>query len=150
MGLRLPHHLGLRRRGVALIDVLVAGVLLGVALAVIASLSSEAIRAQIEGEKIQTAAMLLDELLSEVVAVGPENYPGEAFMDDGLHPDYEGFEFSVEVDGGETGRPFRVIATVWWDGVDGDRREEAVTTIVAHRLGEEEIGDREPEEVVER
>ena len=63
-------------RAFALLDVLIGGVLLGLALAVILGLSGQNLKAQTRGERMQQAARLADQLLSMVLSVGPE-----AFMD---------------------------------------------------------------------
>lgn len=136
------------RRGIALLDVLVAGVLVAVALVAILGMASQSLRAQLRGERLQRAAFLLDELLNEVLAVGVEEYQG-AFPGEGQHEDYEEFEYQVEIEEAGTGQAHRVTATVWWYEA-GQRREETVQTLIAPRLGEEEIGDRKPEEPIDR
>ncbi|NOG55771.1 MAG: hypothetical protein HND57_15830 [Planctomycetes bacterium] len=137
-----------RRTGVALLDVLVAGVLVAVALVAILGIASQSLRAQLRGEKLQQAAMLLDELLGEVLSVGVEEYEN-LFASEGTRPGYEGFEYQVGFEEAGTGRAYRVTATVWWYEA-GTRNEETVQTLIAPRLGEEEIGDREPEEPIDR
>lgn len=60
------------RRGFVLLDAIVATILLSIALVTVIGLNSSAIRAQRDGEYLQDAAMLVDELLEQVIAVGPE------------------------------------------------------------------------------
>ena len=52
------------RRGFALMDVIVGGVMLGIGLAVVLTLASRAIASQAQGERQMVAAWLLDELLA--------------------------------------------------------------------------------------
>ena len=58
----------------ALIDCIVATVLLGIALAVMIGLASNALSSQTTGEKLATAATLADEQLQLVLARGPDDY----------------------------------------------------------------------------
>ena len=60
------------RRGVALIDAIIAAVILGVALSAIIGLGNQALNSQRVGEELRTAAMLADEQLNLVLARGPE------------------------------------------------------------------------------
>ncbi len=62
------------RPGVALLDAIIAAVVLGIALATIIGLTGQALSSQAMGEQIQTAAMLADEQLNLVLARGPDNY----------------------------------------------------------------------------
>ncbi len=59
------------RRGVALMDAIVGGVMLGIGLAVILSLASRAMAMQANGAKQITAAWLADDLLAMVLVEGP-------------------------------------------------------------------------------
>ena len=62
------------RPGFALLDVVIAGIIIGIALAGIIGLSGRSLSAQARGEELQTAAMLADEYLSLVLARGPDGY----------------------------------------------------------------------------
>lgn len=137
-----------RSYGFALLDVLMAGILLGIALSVIIGLSSQALQVQIQGEKMEKAAMLLDELLNEVLAVGVEEYPN-LFDSEGERDVYPGYTYKVEIEEAQLGHPYRITATVWWES-SGTTKSEVVQTYIAPRLGDEQMGDRMPENIVDR
>src|SRR5690606_4616821 len=69
-----PTNRAARRRGFILVDVIVAGVLLGIGLVTVIGLTGSAIASQRRGEELQVAAMLADEQLNLALAVGPEAY----------------------------------------------------------------------------
>ena len=56
-----------RHRGVALMDAIIGGVMLGVGLAVVVSLASRSIAIQAQSQHLLTAAWLVDELLAVVL-----------------------------------------------------------------------------------
>jgi hypothetical protein len=136
------------RRGFALIDVIVGGVMLGIGVAAVITVGSRALADQIEGEHQLVASWLADELLSMVVVEGPQEYPK-------IHDTFGAFEapfalYEYEVDIQEQGprQPFRVIAYVRWPNARG-YGEVAVETLIAARLGEETVA-RMPIEILDR
>lgn len=138
-----------RRRGFALLDVLVAGVLLGAALVTILSLGAQAMSAAVRGEELRRAAMLADEKLTEVLAVGPERYL-DGFTMEGLGDGpFEGLEYRIEIDDQGTGLPFEVSVTVTWES-SGRMRSETVETLMSPRQDQEDPIERQPEEPIER
>lgn len=139
---------GPRRRGIALVEAILGGVLLGIGMAVIMSLASRSMRVQVQGESRMTAGWLADDLLNMVVAHGPDEYRREFELEGEFDGPYEGFNYEVSLDDVGRGAPWRVSALVWW----GSRPNERVLieTLVAPRLNEEEDPVREPEEEVDR
>src|SRR5436309_2202990 len=90
-----------QRRGVILVDIIVAVVLLGVSLTALVSMTGRALSSQRAGEQIETAAMLLDEQLSLVLARGPDNY-GSRFETEGVCEEpFESYRYKLEFTGGE-------------------------------------------------
>jgi len=138
-----------RRRGMMLADVLVAVVLLGVALAALMGLSGRAMLAQRTGQDYLTAAMLLDEQLSLVLARGADKYESRFPVEGSCDAPFEAFKFKIDISGGDGGAAFNVIATVTWYGA-GRMQSESVETRIAARLGDEPDPDRKPEESVDR
>jgi len=138
-----------RRRGVALIDAIVAAVSLGVALSAIIGLGNQAIGSQQLGEQLQTAANLADEQLNLVLAVGPEDF-GKKFSLTGVCEEpFEKFSYKVEITGGVGGSPFRVTATIFFES-GGRDRSISIDTQIAPRLGDDPDPVRQPTEVPER
>ena len=137
------------RPGFVLVDVLVAAVLLGVSLTAIIGMISNALSAQRLGEKMEVAAMLLDEQLNLVVARGPDGYAQRFGLEGRCESPFQDYQFELDFDGGAGGEAYTVTATVRW--VDsGRQRIESVQTKVAPRIGEEPDPDRKPDESVVR
>lgn len=133
------------RRGIALVDIIIASVLLGVALATILGMTGRAISAQAEGEKFQAAAMLADEQLALVLARGPDNY-GASFPTTGVCEEpFTDYRFNVEISGGEAGEAYAVAATILWTA-RGREQSIVVETLIAPRVGDEPDPDRRPQE----
>ena len=136
-----------RRRGFALMDVMVGGVLMGIGLVAIVGLGERALRGQIRGEDMSRAALLLDELLAEVLMNGPDSYESRFPTSGTCESPYDGFDYELTIEDQGVGMPYVVNATVWWN--DGLQTESVVTWMAA-RLGEEPDPERAPEERVER
>lgn len=138
-----------KRRAIAMIDVIVATILLGVSLSVVLGIVSRSIDAQVRGEELRTAAMLIDEQLNLVLARGPDNYAKEFSTDGACDPPFEDYRFELSFDSPGAGDAYLVTATVSWTS-GGRERAESVTTMVAPRLGDEPDPIRVPEQVIER
>lgn len=135
------------RRGLALIDVVVGGLMLGVGLSVVLSVASRAIARQTEGEKRMVASWLADELLNMVLAEGPEDYPAVHDTEDAFGAPFEEYSYTVDIESLGRSEPYRVTATVSWPGRAVNFVE--VQTIIAAHQGEP-IQLREPYEPVDR
>lgn len=138
----------LARRGFALVDVIIGGVLLGVGLAAVISLSAQALRSQTDGEKQMIASWLADEYLSMVLVEGPVNYRKAFDLNGQCEPPFEEFEYDVNIEDLGIGVPMRVTATIRWDGA-GNTRQVQVQTLLADR-GAEPNGPRAPFEFIDR
>lgn len=137
------------RRGIVLVDAIVASILLGVSLSVIIGLAGTSISAQTQGEELQTAAMLLDEQLSLVLARGPDSYGSRFNVEGDCDPPFERFQYRLDISGGNGGDAYHVVATVTWK-TGGRSRSESVETYIAPRLGDEPDPDRRPQQNVDR
>lgn len=138
-----------RHRGMVLVDALVATVLLGLSLAVVMSLVSRALTLQREGERLEVAAMLVDEQLNLVLARGAENYASRFGLAGKCDVPYQDYSYVIAIEGAGGTDAFLVTATVSWkDG--GRERSESVQTRIAARRGDEADPERRPKEAVER
>lgn len=136
-------------RGIALVEVLVATLILGVALSVLVGLAGRALWAQASGERLETAAMLLDEQLNLVLARGPDSYASRFDTRGRCDEPFEMYTYSLDISGGDGGAPYRVAATVSWE--EGGRvRSETVETCMAPRLGDDPDPYRRPDDAVLR
>jgi len=135
-----------RRRGFALVDAIVAGLLLAVGLAAIISLGSRALSLQQRGEREVVAASLLDEILATILMEGPADYPKLHAMSGVFDEPFGTFEYEVAIEDGAPGVPFRVVATVRHESGDSYRCE----TLIAPKLGEEPDPPRQPLEPIDR
>ena len=136
------------RRGFALIEVVMGGLLLGIGLAVIISLATRSLLMQTDGEKRLTASWLADELLTMVLVEGPVNYRKLYDSHGGFAPPFEEFGYDVLLEDQGIGLPFRVTATVNWPSGAGYAQVQ-VQTLISDRGGDPNQ-PRAPYEVVDR
>ncbi len=138
----------LRRRGFALLDVIVGGVMLGIGLSVVLSVTSRSLATQSDGEKRLVASWLADGLLAMVLVEGPVEYPKHYHPSGEFAPPFDGFEFEIDIEDIGPSEPFRVTATVRWPG-GRSYREVTAETLIALRLGDS-FQPRAPAEPVDR
>lgn len=137
-----------RQRGFALIDVIVGGVMLGIGITAVITVTSRSLAAQMEGERQLTASWLADELLSMVLVEGPENYPKLHDTFGSFDVPFENYEFEVDLQDQGPRQPFRVTAHIRWPSPRGSR-EISVETLIAARLAEEPM-PRMPIDILDR
>jgi hypothetical protein len=136
------------RRGAALVDVIIGSMLLAMGLAVVISLSARSLRTQTDGEKQMIASWIADELLTMVLVEGPVNYPKLHDTRGRLEYPFDEFEYEVTLEDQGLGLPFRVTATVRWDGAAVTRHVQ-VQTLIADR-GHQAYQERSPLDMVDR
>ena len=136
------------RRGFALMDAVIAGVLLAIGMVTVLSVGGQAMTMQRRGEIDVRAASALDDILSGVLTEGPEAYeklyPLSGAFDAGSP--YQDFQFIIEIERGGAGVPARVLARVIHEG----GREYSVETSIAEKRGEETDPVRTPVEPIDR
>jgi len=136
-----------RARGFALIDVIVGGVILGIGLSVLLSVSARSMALQRAGERRLVASWLADELLCRVLVDGPEDFPLRNDVAGWFDAPFEDYSYEVTIEDEGRGLPYRVIAGVRWDNGPGDFLE--VETRIAVRGGDPDQ-PREPLERIDR
>lgn len=134
------------RRGFALVDAIVGGLILAIALVTILSLSQRAMKSAQQGEDALIAAGLLDELLNLVLADGPEEFPKLYDTYGHYEEPFEAFDYEVLIDDQGDGFPYRVTAIVRSDS----GQEFRVQTFIMQREGEEPDPVRVPFEILDR
>jgi len=143
-----------RRSGFALIDAVVGGVLLSVALVVILGIAGRCLEAQRTGTRMQEVAMLADGLLAEVAALGPDVYSKQFPAQGTFEPPFQAYRYDLEIEDQGVGVPYKVRAHIVWDGADGQEQEEVIETLLAAKqlpgADIEDAKSREPEKAVER
>lgn len=140
------------RRAVALIDAILAAILLGVGLTAIVSVASGALGAARLGQEIATAATLADEQLQLVLARGPDDYARQFPVKGACDAPFAQYQYELQISGGAQNAPYLVRATVRWESSRGVQ-QVAVETLIAPRTVEGDADpdpDRRPSEVVER
>lgn len=142
-------HARRRRRGIALLDVIIGSVMLGVGLAVIISLSSRALARQTDGEKRLVASWLADELLSMVLVEGPTNYARQYDTTGRFYEPFDDYYYEVDIHDMGVDQPFLVTAIVGWYTSAYDGENVSVQTYIAERRGDPEQ-PRQPAERVDR
>ncbi len=138
----------MRLRGFALVDGIVAGVLLGSALAVIIGLAGRALSSQRLGAELHKAAMLADERLHLVLAMGPERYESVFDMRGVCEAPFGDFRYEVDLDAGEGGVPYTVEVVIYRGRDNGVLAR--VQTLMSAARGEDPYPERQPEKVIER
>lgn len=147
-----------RRRGVILLEVIIAAIVLALGMTVVISLSTQSMARQLEGERKMTAAWLADELLSMVVVEGPRNFAnaepggwiGEDARDGYFPKPFADYSYEIKLEAIGDYQPYKVAATINW--MEGPRKKSLVVkTLIAPRHGEEdEELPREPLEPLDR
>ena len=104
----------MKRPGVALVEVIVAGLILAAGLGAIFSLTGASMGTQTEGANRIVASWLADSLLGMVMTEGPARYarrnPDEGVFD----APFDAYDYEIRIlDQGERD-PFQVTATVRW------------------------------------
>ncbi|MBU3728498.1 MAG: hypothetical protein FGM37_04525 [Phycisphaerales bacterium] len=134
------------RRGFALIEVVIAGIVLAIGLSAVVSVAARALADQQRGEHAVAAAALLDGLLGQVLVDGPIDYP-RLHGTNGRCPDpWEDFEYEIRIEEANPGDACDVLAIVR----DPTGREYRCATRIAPRMGDEPNPDRQPPEPVDR
>lgn len=133
-----------RPRAFALVDVIVAAVLLGVSLAVMLGIVGRAVTAQGDAHRLATAAMLADEQLNLVLAFGPDEYLRRFPASGQCEEPFADFAYELALTGGTDSTPFTASATIRW--LTGARPQSlTIQTLIAPRPGDEPDPDRRPQ-----
>jgi Tfp pilus assembly protein PilV len=136
----------------ALIDVIVAVILLGVALASIISLSAQAVSSQRRGQLLAQAAALADEQLQLVLARGPDDYASRFTVDGRCDAPFDTFRYRLTFSTATTGEPYTVTAQILWN--DGRAEQSlSIQTLMATREPAEGLESdpvRRPETPIDR
>ncbi len=134
------------RRGFAMLDAILGGVLLAVGLAAVVTLASRSLQMERRGEREVVAAALLDEILSEVLVEGPVDYPKVFDTAGACEAPFEDWEFEVVIEAQGLGDPHRVTAIVR-DPAGGEHR---CATLMAPRTNDEPRPTRKPTTPLDR
>lgn len=137
------------RRGIALIEALVGGTILGIGLAVLVSIASDASARMRLGEERIVASWIIDEMLNMIVVEGPVEYLKRYDLEGTCPAPYERYSFKLELQDQGDVEPYRVTLTVSWQS-GGRLRSETVQTYIAIRRGETQIENRKPGEPITR
>lgn len=137
------------RRGFALVEAIVAAIVLGIALSFILGLASQAVSAQSRGEAMETAARLADERLNLVLSTGPEGYASVFDLRGACDPPFADWSYAVEIEPNGPGEAYDIRVTVSW--MAGALPQSlSLSTRIAPRLGDDPDPDRKPAETVNR
>lgn len=133
-----------------LVDVLVAAVVMGVALAVLVGMAGRAMSSQLQGERLSIAAMLADEQLNLVLMRGPDNYGSRFDLEGRCEQPFQEYGYKVEFKGEAAGGDaYQVAATISWFE-SGNEKSVSIETLMSPRIGDEPDPDRKPPKRVER
>jgi len=133
-----------RTRSFALVDCIVATIMLGVSLSVIIGLAGRAVSSQAEGDRLATAAMLADEQLHLVLARGPDGYQQNYGLQGQCDEPFQDYKYTLSFSGGASvGDPYAVSCTIAWNA-GGRDSSISVDTLIAPRTGS---SDTQPDPV---
>lgn len=137
-----------RRGGFALMDAIIAGILLSIGMVAVLSVAGQALSLARRGEIDVRAAAAIDELLGKVLTEGPRDFPE-------LHPTagpfeedspYTDFEYAIRIDQGGPGVPAEVEVVLTHES----GRAYTVVTRIAEKRGEEPDPIRYPTDPIDR
>jgi len=137
-----------RRRGVALMEVIIGGVIMAIGLGTIMSLVSRSMTQQSEGERQLIASWLVDELLTMALVEGPVDYPRLFDTSGRFDPPFDEFTFEMDFADRGVDHPWEVTAAVFWPHGREFRFVQAQTLIAIRQ--DESLEVREPAESVDR
>jgi prepilin-type N-terminal cleavage/methylation domain-containing protein len=100
--------------GFTLVEVLIAGVILGLAVAVMGTAVSRGYAALAEARDERHAAILLDDLLTKVDMLGPARVASEGPREGKFDGADERFSWSVDIENRPQGHLYDVTATLTW------------------------------------
>jgi hypothetical protein len=137
-----------RRAGFALMDAVIAGILLAIGMVAVLSVAGQALGLARRGEIDVRAAAALDELLGKVLTEGPRDFPelhptAGSFDEDSPYAD---FEYAITIDQGGAGVPAEVEVML----THATGRSFKVVTRMAEKRGEEPDPVRSPTEPIDR
>ena len=136
------------KRGVALVEVILAALLLGIGLSVSLSLASTAIARQGLGERQLVAAWLADEQMNLVLMEGAKQYIQSYETSGRFDSPFEDFSYEVTITHVADLEPYEVEVIILWD--DG-RQSFQLESLVAPREDVEAAPeDRIPLEPIDR
>lgn len=145
---RRPPPARARRSGFALMDAVIAGILLSIGMVAILSVAGQALSLARRGEVDVRAAAAIDELLSSVLTEGPRDFPDlhptSGVFDDGSP--YPDFEYAIRIDQGGPGVPAEVEVTL----THNSGRSYRIVTRMAEKRGEEPDPVRSPDSPIDR
>ncbi len=150
-----PHKAHLRlpmrdRRGVALLEVIIAALMLGVGLAVTLSTAAQALRSELTGERRLTATWLADEALALVLAQGPRKYMLTEPMEGRFQPPFEEFDWILDLNQPSDWEAWNVSATVSWRNRSGTMSVTIDTRIAPRQGDEDDASNWKPLEMLDR
>jgi hypothetical protein len=139
------------RAGLALLDVMIGGVILGIGLAALTSVATRAIRAQGDGERRLTAAWLADEMLNLVLVEGPDQFSRRNDTNGSFTEPFEQYSYEMLINDRGVGQPYSVTAVISWP-VGRGTKQIAVDALIARQIRNDEEAEplREPIEPLDR
>lgn len=134
----------------ALMDVIIGGVILGIGLTVLMSITGRSLALQNDGERQLVAAWLADELLNMVLVEGPVTYPRVHDTSGRFDDPFGDYAFDVSIEDQGLEQPYRVTATVRWRYGREDRQVQVQTLINAPEAPPDSRMPYEPVDRLER
>ena len=125
------------RRGVALLDVMLAALMLAIGLSVTMSLTSQSLLAEQSGERRLVASWLADETIAMVLARGPRLYQLSEPTEGQYEAPFDRYDWALDIHKTNEWEAWTVKAIVSWEDRRGINSIE-VATLIAPRHGDED------------
>jgi hypothetical protein len=134
------------RRGWALIDVIIGGVILAIGLAAVISIAERSLAMQQRSERELLAAQLLDGLLNEVLSVGVVEWSTTRSQSGTFDSPFQQWQWELEIRKQGLGDAWRVMAVAR----DDRAGEYRVETLIAPKPEDVDEPGRTPETPIDR
>jgi hypothetical protein len=134
------------RRGWALIDVIIGGVILGIGMAAVISIAERSLAMQQRSERELVAAQLLDGLLNEVLSTGVVEWQLGRATDGAFDAPFDEWKWELDIRKQGLGDPYEVTAIAR----DIRGTEYRVDTLMAPRPENTEEPTRAPTTPIDR
>jgi|SRR4051794_34161969 Tfp pilus assembly protein PilV len=127
-GHELPERRPHRRGGFTLIEVLVAGIILAMAIGVMGTALARSYAALSDARDDRRAAALLEELLTKVDMIGPARMSSEGPHNGTFDAPDDRFSWKLDIETRPQGHLYQVTVTLSWNAGGGKERSRQIQT----------------------
>ena len=120
----------IHQRGFSLIEALCAGIILGLCSVTLSGLIIQSMHATNVSEEYQTAAELLNQVLTKVDVVGPSSLIVDGPTEGTFDSPHENYSWSIDIENDEeTNDLYTIEAVISWSTITGNRQVTGSTLL---------------------